>query len=119
MSITFEPLRQEYYEVPNKLFNPREPIDIIYNPLTTQQSLYISCNFSNVNALALLREMGITPTPDNPQDSGFIQPEKFNEIITRLQKRETEVTDSFKLKIRALLDLLYLCRHLKQSITWG
>lgn len=119
MSITFNPMRQEYYEVPNKHFNPREPIDFIYNPLTAVQGVYLNHNFSNVTAATLLREMGLEVTPENPQYSGFIPPEKFDGIIESLQKREREVTDSFKVKISMMLELLFLCRHLKQSLVWG
>jgi|JI10StandDraft_1071094.scaffolds.fasta_scaffold1438819_1 hypothetical protein len=118
MSITFRPLRQEYYYVPNRQFDPTQPIDIVYNPLEVLEPVYREVNFANVNALILLRATGRKMSALVEHPSGFFPPEQLDTVIRNLNNARLLVEDNMKEKIMRLLEVCYLCRHLRQSLTW-
>lgn len=116
MSVTFQPLGNGYFEVPNRAYNPSEPEDPIYNPRMLLEQIFPYVNLSNINAGIMLRFIGHY----NEDLCGQVKLAELDEFIIKINKLEKETTDDYTKKFLIRLDrIARICKEIKAALVWS
>ena len=90
MSVTFQPLGNGYFEVPNRDFNPSEPEDPIYNPRTLLEQIFPYVNISNMNAAVMLKLIN----KYSDELCGEVKLNELDDFILTINKIEENVKEA-------------------------
>jgi len=117
MSITFFLTKHGFsqYDAINPHYNPNQPEDSFFNPKTSRETIFFEINLSNINAISMMKVLGLPA-----EYGGSIESDKIDEFVRNINKLQSgEHSAYIQDKLSKFDRLGRMALALNDGISWG